>query len=70
MIKTHTARGYQLTKNDSWDIGATVKVGFVSGLKVLSVKPGPKGQPNVYALEGTKGRLYDFMPHRGLRRIN
>ncbi len=58
--------GYSTPKaKQSWEIGSTVKVGFVSGLEVLSKVDG------VYALlQSSTGRRYAFEPHCGLSRVN
>ena len=53
----------------NWEIGATVKVGFLS-LKVVGFKATPGGHdPDEYELESAKGVRYIFSPHNGLYRI-
>lgn len=49
----------------AWDVGAVVKVGFVSGLVVTGKTNG------VYSLtHQASGRRYVFEPHCGLSRVN
>ena len=52
----------------NWDIGQTVKVGFMT-LKVLSVRAEYDGLPDIYTLESAKGVKYEFIPHNGLTRL-
>lgn len=59
-----------LNKNKDWSIGATVKVGFLT-LKVKVVNAVKDGMPDIYTLESLCGnRLYEFIPHNGLHRVN
>lgn len=54
----------------SWNIGETVKVGFVDGLEVIKkiATPGD-GFPDIYVLWQAKtNRFYSFQPHYGLCR--
>jgi hypothetical protein len=55
----------------SWAIGATVKVGFMT-LRVTELVPTPgDGLPDIYKLENPKtGARYAFTPHNGCYRIN
>lgn len=54
----------------SWQPGQTVKVGFLS-LRVVEAKPTPGDwAPDAYILESSKGVRYEFVPHRGLSRID
>lgn len=63
MIETTNA------KNVSWDVGATVKVGFMR-LKVAGIRAVKDGLPDIYTLVNLSGdRAYDFIPHRGLTLI-
>jgi len=62
MIKTR--KGGQ-----EWSIGAVVKVGFMSGLRVLAIRAEFDGMPDIYTLESENGRVYEFVPHNGLTRI-
>lgn len=58
----------------TWTIGATVKVGFLS-LRVLGVTSGTVGKgfktlPDGYTLESLDGsKKYSFVPHNGLTKI-
>lgn len=56
-------------KTQCWDIGSVVNVGFLKGLKVVKVEAVKDGLPDIYTLEGVDGRIYEFIPHNGLRRI-
>lgn len=52
-----------------WEIGETVKVGFLS-LKVIEKIPTPGDfLPDKYILENNKSQKYEFIPHNGLTRI-
>lgn len=52
-----------------WVIGNTVRVGFLS-LRVKSMRAEYDGLPDIYTLESIDGsRLYEFIPHNGLVRI-
>lgn len=58
------------TSKQSWAIGTRVKVGFLT-LTVLELEPTPgDGMPDIYHLEGEKGRHYTFQPHYGLERVD
>ena len=51
----------------NWEIGQTVKVGFMS-LRVVAKVPTPGDyMPDAYALTGN-GKLYRFVPHNGIAR--
>jgi len=58
-----------ITKSkQDWNIGQTVKVGFLS-LRVVAVEPTPGDyRPDIYHLENAKGVKYTFTPHFGLER--
>jgi hypothetical protein len=63
MIKTR--KGGQ-----DWSIGAVVKVGFLSGLRVIAITAVYDGMPDIYTLRSEDGRReYEFIPHNGLTRI-
>lgn len=54
----------------TWEIGDTVKVGFVSGLEVVAkvATPGDH-KPDLYALwQPATNRFYSFVPRNGLVR--
>jgi hypothetical protein len=54
----------------TWNIGDTVKIGFVAGLEVIAkvATPGDH-KPDLYALWQPKtNRFYSFVPHNGLSR--
>lgn len=62
---------FSLKKTQNWAIGQMVNVGFLKGLKVLSVKAIKDGKPDIYTLLNEKnGNLYEFTPHNGLNRVN
>lgn len=53
----------------NWEIGQTVKVGFMT-LEVLSKEPTPGDYlPDAYILQSAKGKQYRFVPHNGLEAI-
>jgi len=54
----------------SWNVGDKVNIGFIKGLTVLSVRAEKAGLPDIYTLEGKESRLYEFIPHNGITRIN
>lgn len=53
-----------------WQVGETVKVGFMS-LRVLAAVPTPGNWlPDQYALTNADGsRFYRFVPHHGCERV-
>ena len=55
----------------NWEIGQTVKVGFLS-LKVVATQPTPGDyRPDIYHLTNLDGtRKYEFTPHFGLERVS
>jgi hypothetical protein len=55
----------------TWDVEQTVKVGFLT-LVVKAAIPTPgDGMPDAYILTNKAGdKLYAFVPHNGLRRID
>lgn len=54
----------------TWEIGQTVKVGFMS-LKVVAKVPTPGDyMPDAYALKSSKDLFYRFVPHHGLMRCS
>ena len=54
----------------NWEVGSTVKVGFLI-LRVTAHIPTPgDGYPDIYALESLDGqKRYQFTPHYGLERM-
>lgn len=55
--------------SQDWTVGKDVKVGFLT-LTILSIEPTPgDGMPDIYHLEGARGRTYTFQPHYGLERV-
>lgn len=57
----------------TWQVGETVKVGFMQ-LRVVSLEPTPGDYlPDAYLLCGlgaNESRKYRFVPHNGLERLN
>jgi hypothetical protein len=49
----------------NWSVGSIVKVGFMR-LRVVSARAEYDGMPDIYTLESTTGKRYEFIPHRGL----
>ena len=54
----------------NWQVGALVNVGFMKNLKIIKVDAIFDGLPDIYTLESTTGKLYEFTPHNGLVRID
>lgn len=55
--------------NQSWEVGQTVKVGFLSDLVVMAKVATPGDQaPDAYILRRNV-QLYKFVPHFGLEKI-
>jgi len=53
-----------------WSIGNIVKVGFLK-LQVLSARSEKDYLPDIYTLASIDGaKIYEFIPHNGLTRIN
>ena len=51
----------------SFQVGSTVKIGFMTGLKVVEKIPTPGDYaPDCYALLSAKGQWYRFTPHNGI----
>lgn len=50
----------------NWNVGATVKIGFMTLTTVGKVPTPGDGFPDCYALQSAKGVYYNFMPHNGL----
>ena len=61
-----------MTSKQKWEIGQTVKVGFVSGLEVIGKVATPGDwMPDLYVLvQVSTKRIYRFVPHNGLTRCN
>lgn len=57
------------TTKQIWEIGHTVKVGFLS-LLVIGKEPTPGDYlPDAYILANKTGKRYRFVPHNGLEAI-
>jgi hypothetical protein len=56
--------------NQAWEVGETVKVGFLT-LRVMAKEPTPGDyMPDAYILINKDGsRKYRFVPHNGLERM-
>ena len=52
----------------NWSIGEWVKVGFMK-LKVTGSRAEKDGMPDIYSLESSSGKKYEFIPHNGLYAI-
>jgi hypothetical protein len=59
--------------NQTWQVGETVKVGFLT-LRVVAKEPTPGDfKPDAYLLCGNganQSRRYRFVPHNGLERLS
>jgi hypothetical protein len=53
----------------NWEIGSTVKVGFMTLQVVAKVATPGNWLPDQYALTNGKGTFYSFTPHNGLTRV-
>lgn len=54
-----------------WQVGETVKVGFLSLRVCARVATPGDYKPDAYALTNAKGdRFYQFVPHNGLTRCD
>jgi hypothetical protein len=56
-------------KNKEWSIGSIVNIGFMKGLKIISIKSEVDGLPDIYTLENSKGKQYEFIPHNGIHAL-
>ena len=54
----------------SWEVGSTVKVGFLALIVVAKVATPGNWLPDQYALTNGKGAYYRFVPHNGLTRCD
>ena len=53
-----------------WQVGQTVKVGFMSlTVKEIELTPGDY-MPDAYIFQSAKGVDYRFVPHNGLTRVS
>lgn len=53
----------------NWEIGQTVKVGFMTlTVREVQLTPGDY-MPDAYILQSAKGVDYRFVPHNGLTRV-
>ena len=53
----------------NWEIGQTVKVGFmILTVREVQLTPGDY-MPDAYILQSAKGVDYRFVPHNGLTRV-
>lgn len=52
----------------NWEVGQTVKVGFLSLEVVAKVATPGDYMPDAYALKSAKGAFYRFVPHNGIAR--
>jgi hypothetical protein len=58
------------TKQD-WQVGATVKVGFLTLVVRAAVATPGDSQPDAYILSNQTGtQLYKFVPHNGVQKID
>lgn len=67
---THFSQTRRPSAKQRFEVGETVKIGFVSGLEVIKkiATPGDY-RPDFYVLwQSEKNRFYAFQPHFGLTR--
>lgn len=65
MIKSNSI----INKNKNWEVGSLVNIGFMKNLKVTGVRAEYDGLPDIYSIESTTGKKYEFIPHNGLYAI-
>lgn len=54
----------------SFTVGSFVNVGFLKNLLVSEIKPTPGDfAPDAYILVSAKGARYEFVPHKGISRV-
>jgi hypothetical protein len=54
----------------NWQVGEKVRIGFLN-LTVYGFKAIKDGLPDIYTLVSLDGeKVYEFIPYRGLKRIN
>lgn len=57
------------TSKQAWEVGNTVKIGFLS-LRITAKIPTPGDwKPDAYQLVSSNGTRYQFVPHHGLTRL-
>jgi hypothetical protein len=54
-------------QTQNWTIGQKVKVGFMTGLEVVSIAK--REGRNVYTLRNAKGVTYEFNPYTGIHKL-
>lgn len=59
----------QYNKNKDWTIGSIVNIGFMKNLTVVSVEAIKDFLPDIYTLKSASGKMYEFIPHNGLRAL-
>lgn len=53
----------------TWEVGDTVRVGFMAAQVVVRIPTPDDFAPDAYALwQPATGRFYRFVPHRGIER--
>lgn len=63
---------FRARAKQSWEVGETVKIGFVTGLEIIKkiATPGDY-RPDFFVLwQANTNRFYAFQPHYGLSRCN
>jgi hypothetical protein len=53
-----------------WEVGQTVRVGFMVLEIVAKIATPGDYRPDAYALKNSKGTFYRFVPHFGLARCD
>lgn len=57
-------------QKQSWNLGESVKVGFLTLVVLAKEKNSDRYQPNAYLLRSITGdKFYQFVPHNGLTRL-
>ena len=54
----------------NWEVGNSVKVGFLTLTITKKIATPGDYMPDAYELVSSKGVRYEFVPHNGLNRLN
>jgi hypothetical protein len=68
----HTGGQKMITRSKQvWEVGETVKVGFLTLRVLAKVATHGDYKPDLYALTNQDGsRFYRFVPHNGIERVS
>lgn len=54
----------------NWNIGQTVKVGFMTLTVLAAVATPGDYKPDAYILQSSNGTFYQFVPHNGIAKLD